>query len=270
MKNKVDHLVRITSTAGYISHGLIYLLIGGFAIAAGLTTSDEKDSAGVLLFIVEQPFGKVLLCVLILGLICFVVWRMTQAFLNTEDEKWPMRVAYFVIGVTFLGITFLAIKALSGSAESSDDSAESWSSLILSFPLGRWLLGVVFVVVLGIGAYQAYCGIAKTFADQLDLSSYSKKVRSLILWTCTVGYMTRSILILLIAAYLFRAVWFLDPDEAQGIGGALDTIHDQAFGRWLISAVGLGLMAYSVYAFVRSGHGNIGMPSEDNSSENNG
>lgn len=87
-------------------------------------------------------------------------------------------------------------------------------------------------------------------------------MRKLILGVCTFGYLTRSVLILLISVYLFRAVWFLDPDEAQGVGGALDTIHDQIFGRWLISTVGLGLMAFSVFAFARSSHGNIGLPSE--------
>ncbi len=264
MHTKTDKFVKWTSTIGYLSHGLIYLLMGGFALAAGLVSTEKKDSAGVLRFIVDQPFGKVLLLALIAGLICYIVWRFSQAILNNEDEDWKMRVTYLVIGSTFCGITFLAIKAFFGNAESSDDSAESWSSIILSFPFGPWLLGAVFLVVLAIGVYQAYVGITGSFADDLDLKEFSSRSQKWIIWTCSAGYLTRSILILLIATYLFRAVWFLDPDEAKGIGGALDTIHDQIFGRWLIAIVGLGLMAYSVFTYFRSRHGKIGLPSDQN------
>lgn len=137
MTSKTDHLVRFTSTVGNLSEGIIYVLMGAFAFMAGLTSSDEKGSSGVLMFIVEQPFGKVLLSVLILGLICVIVWRMSQAFLNSEDKEWPMRLAYLVIGLTFCGITVLAIQALFGNAESDNSNAESWSSWILSFPLGQ-------------------------------------------------------------------------------------------------------------------------------------
>lgn len=264
MKTKKDKFVEWTSTIGYISHGLIYFLMGAFAITAGFTSTDKKDSAGVLEFIVEQPFGKILLLILIAGLLCFIIWRMSQAILNTEKEGWMMRLTYGVIGLTFTGITFLAIQAFFGDAESSDESAESWSSIILSVPLGRWILGVVFLVVLAIGVYQAYFGMTRSFASDLDLGEYSPRARKFILWTCAAGHLTRSILILLIAAYLFRAVWFLDPDEAKGIGGALDTIHDQVFGRWLIALVGLGLIAYSVFTYFCSRHGKIGLPSEQN------
>ncbi len=47
--------------------------------------------------------------------------------------------------------------------------------------------------------------------------------------------------------------------------GALDTIHGSPFGRISLALVGLGLIGYGIFATARSGHGMIGMPSEDDS-----
>ena len=53
-----------------------------------------------------------------------------------------------------------------------------------------------------------------------------------------------------IGVFLVQAALQTDPDEARGLGGALDTLARQPFGPYLLGAVALGLVAYGVFMFV--------------------
>ncbi len=270
--SRADSFVRWTSTIGYFSHSTVYFLMGGFAVAAGFASADEKDSSGVLRFIMNQPFGKAMLVVLILGFICYVAWRSVQTFMDTEDVGWDrkglaLRASYAASGVTFLALTYLAIGVLTGKSGGGDEKAESWSALTLSLPLGNVLLGAVGLGVLLVGLYQGYRGVLCKFADDLNLEWLSSRLRGTLFVIFAYAYVTRAVLFLLIAVYLFQAAWQGDPDEVEGLGGALNSIHDSPAGRWLIAGVGIGLMAYSAFAFTRARFGDIGMPSENSSDD---
>ena len=258
MSTNSDRLFQLTSTAGLISWGIIYLLMGAFAIAAGFTSADKKDSKGVIQFVAEQPFGQIMLVILIIGVLCYFVWRFVQAVYDTEEEGndlkgWTYRMAYLGSGLIFLAIGFIAVKALLGDSSSGgNERAESWSAMILSLPFGRWILGAAFLLVLVIGLYQGYTGISLSFLKRVDLNSLSKASKNFIVATAVFGHVVRSILILLVSVYLFQAAWFLDPDEAKGLGGALNTVHGQPFGRWLLALAGVGLVCCGIFAFARS------------------
>jgi uncharacterized membrane protein len=44
-----------------------------------------------------------------------------------------------------------------------------------------------------------------------------------------------------------QAAWQADPNEAKGLGSALQEIIQQPFGPWLLAAVAIGLIAYGVF-----------------------
>ena len=48
-------------------------------------------------------------------------------------------------------------------------------------------------------------------------------------------------------SFLVRAALEHDPQEARGLGGALQTLAQQPFGAWLLGAVALGLVAYGLF-----------------------
>jgi hypothetical protein len=68
----IERLARL----GYASIGIVYMLVGGFAVAAGLhrrgTTGSQKDAFALIL---RQPFGRVALTVVALGVIGYALWR---------------------------------------------------------------------------------------------------------------------------------------------------------------------------------------------------
>ena len=72
-------LVRV----GYAAKGIIYLLIGGFALQLALGDGGRlTDSSGVLGYITGLPFGTPLLALIGVGLIAYALWQITDAFVR--------------------------------------------------------------------------------------------------------------------------------------------------------------------------------------------
>lgn len=78
---KVGDAVRITGMVGYIAKGLAIAILGGLVVAAVFTADPEKagglDSA--LHTVGDQPFGKVLLVLMGLGIALYGVYSIARA-----------------------------------------------------------------------------------------------------------------------------------------------------------------------------------------------
>src|SRR5436305_6469808 len=97
---------------GYSIKGVVYLIIGflavGLAIGHGGTATDQR---GAIHTINQQPFGKFLLIVVIIGLVGFALWSFIQAVFDTEgkgsDAKGIIgRIGYAAIGVAYAALAF--------------------------------------------------------------------------------------------------------------------------------------------------------------------
>jgi len=73
--------------AGFVARGLIYGIIGilaiKLAVGAGGTTTNQQ---GALKTIAQQPFGKVLLILVAIGLGGYALWRLVRALLGHGPE----------------------------------------------------------------------------------------------------------------------------------------------------------------------------------------
>src|ERR1044072_479774 len=79
----VEKLARL----GYATKGGVYNIIRVIGALAALRGGGETaDSHGALEEIVRQPYGRVLLIVVAVGLACYALWRLTQAVLDTEGK----------------------------------------------------------------------------------------------------------------------------------------------------------------------------------------
>lgn len=62
--------------------------------------------------------------------------------------------------------------------------------------------------------------------------------------------MSRGILFGIIGIYLVVAAVQVEPGEAKGIGGTLQTIQALADGQVLLGLIAAGLVAFAVYGFI--------------------
>jgi hypothetical protein len=106
----VDRLARF----GYATKGLVYVVVG--ALALGVATGvggRTTDLPGALQEIGAQPFGRVMLGFVAVGLAAYALWRLFQAVADPEGEGRDARGAAARTGhvAAWLGYSGLAFTA---------------------------------------------------------------------------------------------------------------------------------------------------------------
>src|SRR6476619_1625154 len=75
------------SRAGFVARGLIYLIIGVLALKVALGHGGKlTNQQGALHTVAHQPFGKLLLTLLAVGLGGYSLWRFVRAAIGHGPE----------------------------------------------------------------------------------------------------------------------------------------------------------------------------------------
>lgn len=247
----VERLARL----GYAAVGVVYLTLGGLALqAAWGVGSANVDQQTVLLKVLTQPFGRLLLAVLALGLVGYALWRLIQAVLDPEDEGKKSgavikRIGYAISGLSYLVLAYAAFRLDMGLGGSSKNLRDVTAG-IMAKPWGRWLVGLIGLVMLGVGVARfvaAYKGkLERNFkSGKLDAAQKRWAIR-----LGRAGYVARGVVYSLIGVFLLQAAWQYNPQKAGGLGDALAALAKPPFGPIWLGAVGAGLVAYGVYALM--------------------
>lgn len=254
----IERLARI----GYAAKGLVYIVIGLLAVRAAVGAGGETTgSEGALRHVLGQPFGKLLLALVALGLAGYVVWRLVQAVKNPEGHGhdmagWFHRGFALASAVVYTGILFGAIRLLAGNGGGGDQTEDRTAQLMVQ-PGGRWLVALVGLVVLAIAGWQPWRAWSGAWRKRLRLEGLSAMQARSVERTARLGLVSRGVVFAVIGAFFVVAAWRADPQEAKGLGEALSTLERQSFGPWLLGLVALGLAAYGVYQLVEARYRSI-------------
>ena len=239
--------------AGFVARGLIYGIIGILAVklavgVGGKTTNQQ----GALEMIARQPFGKVLLILVAVGLGGYALWRLIHALLGhgPEDSDSSFdRVAALGSGIVYAGLCAVAVEILLGAGGSSGSgSAQKTTAGVFGWPAGTWLVGIAGAVLIGIGLYQGYRGLSKDFLEDSKTEQMSARVRRWIEWIGTFGHLARMVVFGLVGVFLIKAAVDFNPSKAVGLDGALSKLVHQSYGPFLLGLVAAGLVAFGLYS----------------------
>jgi len=64
------------------------------------------------------------------------------------------------------------------------------------------------------------------------------------------GYSAKGVAFGIVGVLVIIAAVTYDPDKSRGLDAALTTLAGQPYGRWLLSALALGIGCYGLYCFV--------------------
>ena len=250
----VERLARV----GYVSKGLVYTIIGSLTAAAALGHGRSRgDSSAAFRFILEQPFGRVLIGVVALGLFGYAAWRIINAITDPErrgsDAKGlAIRAGGFARGALYGSIAFEALRLALGRSGGggNDDEAQHWTARILDAPFGQWIVVAAGAGIAGYGVYQLYRAWQSKLGKELRLHWVTDRFTRRLVAISRFGIAARAVVFLFAGLSVARAAWQRDPGEVQGMGGALRDVG--AFSQWLLIIVAIGLVAYGVYQFVNA------------------
>ena len=251
--------------AGFVAKGLVYVTIGGLAFLAATGDGGETtDTRGAISKIATYPFGQILLGFLAVGLIGYAAWRIIQGIADTEHEGRGFKAlikrgSAMVSGLIHLGLAVFAAKILIGARAENGNEAAGWTAWLMQQPFGIWLVMIAGLVAIGAGVHQFYFGLQEKFRERLHVARMSNQELK---WTeraGKLGHMARGIVFGVIGCLLLVAASQHDPNQAQGLDGALDTLARQPYGPVLLGGVAVGLLAYGLYMLVEARYRKIRM-----------
>ena len=164
---------RILARLGFVARGVIYALIGVFALDLAFGHRQRNASqTGALQYVAHQPFGEWLLIVIAVGLAAYASWRLMQALLGHGPEgggenSASYRLQALVSAVIYAAFTLLAIRILTSPNHQAGQKPKTHTAAsdVLSLPGGQLMLGIAGVVLIAVGLFQAYKGISRSFVD---------------------------------------------------------------------------------------------------------
>lgn len=255
-----DANATLLARLGFAARGLVYLLVGWFALDAAMRGGETADNQGAIASLSDEPFGHVLLAIIAAGLLGYAVWRLTEGIANPErvgrDAKGNLkRIGHVVSGVAHLVLAWtagrLALRSgeASGGTSPGDESARDWTAWLLSQPLGQVLVGIVAIGLLAAALQQAARAWSGKFVDDLR---HDTPIPDHVCTIGRIGYGARAIVFVIIGGFFAVAAWKSQASEAGGMADALGTLQAQPGGKWLLAATGVGLVLFGVYSFIEA------------------
>lgn len=249
----IERLARL----GYASIGIVYMIVGAFAVRAGVgrrgSTAGQKDAFA---FILHQPFGQGMLAVIAAGLAGYVLWRFVSALADSEhrgnDVKGlGIRAASIFRGLVYSGMALEVMRMVAANSSrgsgGSEQEAKHSTARLMQQPFGQWLVALAGLSIVSYGAYQLYTAWDAKLSKRISLGELDARVRGKVIAISRFGIAARGLVFLIIGGSLVLAALRHNAQTAHGTAGALRELPPP-----LLILTGLGLAAYGVYALVNA------------------
>lgn len=245
---------------GYLSRGVVYLVVGGLAILTAFGYGGETtDSRGALRAILSQPFGSILLIAMIIGLVGYAIWRGIQSILDMDDHgnstkglvvRGSLMVSAFThLSLAIWGVFLLLNRESNGSGGNSGGWLESQAGQI-----GLALFGLAAIAV---GIAHMYKGATARFERYIDFPARHQG------WArpvCQFGLIARGAVWCIVGWFFIDSARNASEDDLHGISDALAALQNSGYGPWLLGLVAAGLFAFGVYSCLEALYRRIQVP----------
>ena len=248
--------IELLERLGYVVRGALYAVMGFLALRIALAQPGGKatDLSGSLVWLIGNPFGKLVLIVTIIGLAAYSLWGFVRAIYDPlhrgRDAKGiAARIGFVTSAVSYLAIAFFALQILAGQGGASHDSTQKTVSTLLTNPAGGAITVVLGVISLVIGIGQFIEAYRATFKNDLKAAEMSKSERDIAIGLGRFGMAARGVTFLVIGWFLIQAGIHHNASDAHGFGGAFLFLLAQPYGRWLVGIIALGFVALGLHSF---------------------
>ncbi|HEU4518632.1 MAG TPA: DUF1206 domain-containing protein [Microvirga sp.] len=265
MKASPGGAIEALARFGYGARGVVYGLVGGLALLAAFGSGGQAGgSRSALETLLDQPFGRILLGAIALGLAGFATWRLVEAVTDadrrgTSRKALAVRAAHAASGVAYasLALAALAMALGRGGGGGEDQQAREGSAWLLAQPFGQWLLGAVGLTVIGVGLGYGLRAWRGDVEDHLALPPDARR------WAVPLGrlgFAARGVVFALVGGFVALAALHARSSEVKGLGGALRALQDQPYGFALLGLTAAGLFAFGLFGLVQARYRRIDAP----------
>src|SRR6202049_330319 len=159
---------------GYVVRGLLYAVMGILVlrIAVGIGGGQATDLSGSMVFLIGNPFGKLVLIVVIVGLAAYSLWGFIRAIYDplhrgSDASGYMARLGFVSSALSYLAIVIFGLQILAGSSTATGDSTQKTIASVLTHPAGGWLTILIGLVAIGVAIGQFIEAYRAKFARDL-------------------------------------------------------------------------------------------------------
>jgi Domain of Unknown Function (DUF1206) len=248
---------------GFICYGVLHALIAYLALQIAFGgAGQEGDQSGAFKKLAEQPFGKVVLIVMVIGLAGLAIWQALLAAVGHRNQHGKALIAERVASggraVVYVALAVTAAKVVAGAPASSAGSQQHATQGVMAKPAGVWLVGLAGVVVLAVGIGMIWYGLTHKFEDKLHTARMSRSIRQAVRRLGQVGYPAKGVAYGIVGVLLLDAAITNNPQESRGLDAALRSVADKPFGVVALVVIAIGFLAYGVFCLFQSRYRKVG------------
>ncbi|HUZ24005.1 MAG TPA: DUF1206 domain-containing protein [Streptosporangiaceae bacterium] len=241
---------RALARAGLAARGIIYILIGWVAILVALGhRSQQADQQGALQLLAGKPYGLVSLWLLGIGFAGYALWRLSEAAYGVtgDGNGAGPRLKSLGRAIVYAGFAYLTFQVISGTQGNQSRQQQDLTAKAMQHAGGRWLVGIVGLIIVICGLVLVSEGIRHKFLKYLRITQLRARTRRVVTWLGTVGTAARGLVFALAGVLVIDAAVTHSPSKSGGIDKALLTLRSQPFGEALLILAALGLVIFGSY-----------------------
>ena len=237
---------------GFVSKAVVYAVVGGLALAAAARAGGRvTDTSGALRFILRQPYGQALLIVLAVGLCGYSLWRLLDAYYDPDRHGRSVgglvvRIGHAIRGAVYGALGLEAFRLARGLRGSTGREAQLWTARIMDFPFGDLAIGLAGLIIVCVGVSEVWCSLTARMDRSIDLSRIPRALRNAAINVSRFGVGARGVIIVVLGMFLAKAALEHDPSEVHGMRQSMLELANVIKGRWMLAAIGAGLVAYAI------------------------
>ncbi|MFC9292799.1 DUF1206 domain-containing protein [Streptomyces sp. NPDC057011] len=245
----------VAARCGLVARGVLYVLVGVLAVRMAFGDSGQQaDRMGALQELAGKPFGGVLVWAVGIGLVCMMLWRLSEAVFGAagpDGGKAAKRLASAARAVFYAVVAFsvLSFAAGSGSGRSGDEQSRDVTAKVLDLPGGPWWVAAVGAAIAIGGVVIAVGAARRTFRKHLALDRTPEGVRKAVEFLGVAGGVARGAVFAAAGAFLVYAAVRYDPSEAKGVDDTLRAFTQTPAGPWLLVVVAAGLVLFGLFSW---------------------
>ena len=249
--------LELLARGGFIAYGVIHLLFAWLALQVAFgNSSGETDQSGALQTLGKQPAGEFLVILIIIGMVAMALWQALEAAIGESGPRDKAAMAERVISgcraILYLYFAWLGYRVISGANASQSQSQKSSASSMMDSGGGRFLVGLVGLIVVGVGIGLIVYGLKKKFEKRLNTGQMRPSVHRTVRRLGMAGYTSKGIAYGIAGILIVTAAVKYDPEKAGGLDAALKTLADRSYGPWLLGLIALGIACFGVYCFFQA------------------
>lgn len=247
--------LELMARAGFAVSGILHFLVGSIAIRLAMGGQGKADVSGAVAELAGQPAGPILLWSSFAACVALALWQTSDAVFDFNQlpprKKLGKKLKAAGQAVVFAAFAVTLASFASGAGKDNSKSASDLTATLMKAPGGIALLLVVGAAIAVTGIVYAVRGFRKSFEKNLRMPAPGTQ-RTAVTALGVVGYAAKGVALLLVGLLVIVATVSAHPEESTGLDGGLKALRDQAFGIYLLAAVGIGLICYGMFQVVRA------------------